>query len=99
MTKADVVEIIFEKVGLSKKEAQDIVETIFETIKQAFKEGESVKLSGFGTFNVRRKRARRGRNPKTGSELEITPRRVLTFRASNQLKDAIEKKYGTSQGE
>lgn len=91
MTKADLVEIIFEKVGLSKKEAQTIVETIFDTIVQAFSEGESVKLSGFGTFNVRQKRARRGRNPKTGMELEITPRRVLTFRASNQLKALIEK--------
>lgn len=99
MTKADLVEIIFEKVGLSKKEAQVIVETIFETTKQAFVEGESVKLSGFGTFNVRQKRARRGRNPKTGDELEITPRRVLTFRASNQLKALIEKQDAKGIGE
>jgi integration host factor subunit alpha len=91
MTKADLVEIIFEKVGLSKKEAQDIIEIIFDTIKQAFQEGESVKISGFGTFNVRKKAARRGRNPQTGEELEITPRRVLTFKASNQLKAALEK--------
>jgi|Deesub1362B_J571_1020462.scaffolds.fasta_scaffold00108_3 integration host factor subunit alpha len=93
MTKADLVEIIFEKVGLSKKEAQVIVETIFDTIKEAFIAGESVKLSGFGTFNVRYKRARRGRNPKTGQELEIAPRRVLTFRASNQLKAYIERAH------
>ncbi|MDA8174697.1 MAG: integration host factor subunit alpha [Nitrospiraceae bacterium] len=91
MTKADLVEIIYEKVGLSKKEAQTIVETIFDTITEFFRDGESVKVSGFGTFNVRSKRARRGRNPKTGDELEITPRKVLTFRASNQLKAAIEK--------
>ncbi|MEJ2324792.1 MAG: integration host factor subunit alpha [Nitrospirota bacterium] len=91
MTKADLVEIIFEKVGLSKKEAQDIVEIIFDTIKQAFVEGESVKIPGFGTFNVRKKAARRGRNPQTGDELTISPRRVLTFKASNQLKDDIEK--------
>jgi len=91
MTKADLVEIIFEKVGLSKKEAQDIVEIIFDTIKQAFVEGESVKIPGFGTFNVRKKAARRGRNPQTGEELVISPRRVLTFKASNQLKEAIEK--------
>lgn len=91
MTKADIVEIIFEKVGLSKKEAQDIVEIIFDTIKQAFVEGESVKIPGFGTFNVRKKAARRGRNPQTGEELVISPRRVLTFKASNQLKEAIEK--------
>jgi integration host factor subunit alpha len=90
MTKADLVEIIFEKVGLSKKEAQDIVEIIFDTIKQAFVEGESVKIPGFGTFNVRKKAARRGRNPQTGEELVISPRRVLTFKSSNQLKDSIE---------
>jgi integration host factor subunit alpha len=99
MTKADLIEIIFEKVGLSKKEAQAIVESIFETISQAFMEGESVKLSGFGTFNVRQKRARRGRNPKTGDELEITPRRVLTFRASNQMKAVIEKQHAKGQGQ
>jgi integration host factor subunit alpha len=91
MTKADLVEIIFEKVGLSKKEAQDIIEIIFDTIKQSFVEGESVKIPSFGTFNVRKKAARRGRNPQTGEELEISPRRVLTFKASNQLKALIEK--------
>lgn len=91
MTKADLVEIIFEKVGLSKKEAQDIIEIIFDTIKNSFVEGESVKIPGFGTFNVRKKAARRGRNPQTGEELEITPRRVLTFKVSNQLKDLVEK--------
>jgi len=91
MTKADLVEIVFEKVGLSKKEAQDIIEIIFDTIKESFIEEESVKISGFGTFNVRKKNSRRGRNPKTGEEIEITPRRVLTFRASNQLKKVIEK--------
>ena len=91
MTKANLVEIVFEKVGLSKKEAQDIIEIIFDTIKESFIEGESVKISGFGTFNVRKKNSRRGRNPKTGEEIEITPRRVLTFRASNQLKKVIEK--------
>lgn len=90
MTKADLVEIIFQKVGLSKKEAQDIIEIIFDTVKQSFIEGESVKISGFGTFNIRKKKSRRGRNPQTGEELEITPRKVLTFKASNQLKDMIE---------
>jgi integration host factor subunit alpha len=91
MTKADLVEKIFEKIGLSKKEAQEVVEILFDTVKQAFIEGESVKISGFGTFNVRQKTARRGRNPKTGGDLEITPRRVITFRASNQLKAGMEK--------
>ena len=97
MTKADLVEIVFEKVGLSKKEAQDIIEIIFDTIKQSFAEGESVKIPGFGTFNVRKKNARRGRNPQTGQELEITPRRVLTFKASNQMKAAIEQSQSTNE--
>ena len=91
MTKADLVDKIFEKIGLSKKEAQEIIEILFDTMKQTFVEGESVKISGFGTFNVRNKVARRGRNPKTGEELEISPRQVITFRASNQLKDVLEK--------
>jgi integration host factor subunit alpha len=91
MTKADLVNAMFEKIGLSKKEALEIIELVFDTMKQTFVEGESVKVSGFGTFNVRKKMARRGRNPKTGEDLEITPRKVVTFRASNQLKTAIEK--------
>ncbi len=91
MTKADIVDTIFEKVGLSKKEAQDIVEYLFDTMKQTFVEGESIKISGFGTFNIRKKLARRGRNPKTGEDLEIAPRRVITFRVSNQLKKELEK--------
>jgi len=91
MTKADLVDAIFEKIGLSKKEAYEIIEILFDTMKQSFMEGKSVKISGFGTFNVRRKMARRGRNPKTGEDIEITPRRVITFRASNQLKSNVEK--------
>ncbi|HMK48858.1 MAG TPA: integration host factor subunit alpha [Thermodesulfovibrionales bacterium] len=96
MTKADLVEKIFEKIGLSKKEAQEIIEILFDTMKQTFIEGESVKISGFGTFNVRQKMSRRGRNPKTGDDLEITPRRVITFRASNQLKSVMETKTETT---
>ena len=91
MTKADLVNAMFEKIGLSKKEALEIIELVFDTMKQTFVEGESVKVSGFGTFNVRKKMSRRGRNPKTGEDLEITPRKVVTFRASNQLKTTIEK--------
>jgi integration host factor subunit alpha len=91
MTKADLVDLIFGKVGLSKIESQNLIELIFDTVKQTLVEGESVKVSGFGTFNVKRKNARRGRNPKTGEELQITPRRVITFRASNHFKDLIEK--------
>lgn len=91
MTKADLVDAVFGKVGLSKIESQNIIEIIFDTVKQTLVEGESVKVSGFGTFNVKKKNARRGRNPKTGDDLEITPRRVITFRASNNLKHAVEK--------
>ncbi len=91
MTKADLVDTIFGKVGLSKIESQNIIEMLFDTVKQTLVEGESVKISGFGTFNVKKKNARRGRNPKTGDELQITPRRVITFRASNHFKDLIEK--------
>lgn len=91
MTKADLVDLIFGKVGLSKIESQNLIELIFDTVKQTLVEGESVKVSGFGTFNVKRKNARRGRNPKTGEELQITPRRVITFRASNHFKDRLEK--------
>ncbi len=91
MTKADLVDLIFGKVGLSKIESQNLIELIFDTVKQTLVEGESVKVSGFGTFNVKKKNARRGRNPKTGEELQITPRRVITFRASNHFKDLVEK--------
>ncbi|MBM4128559.1 MAG: integration host factor subunit alpha [Nitrospira sp.] len=91
MTKADLVDAIFEKIGLSKKEAQEIIETLFDTMKQTFIEGESVKLTGFGTFNVRKKTSRKGRNPKTGEDIEITPRRVITFRPSNELKSAVDR--------
>lgn len=91
MTKADLVRMIFEKVGLPKVEAQKIVETIFETIKQTLSEGESVKISGFGTFNVKRKRERRGRNPQTGDELQITARKVVVFKPSNIVKDIVKR--------
>lgn len=91
MTKADIVNNVFEKVGLSKNETQAIVESVFDTIKQTLIAGESVKITGFGTFNVRKKRARIGRNPKTKQEVEITPRRVVTFKASDQIKDLVEK--------
>ncbi|MBI5212153.1 MAG: integration host factor subunit alpha [Nitrospirae bacterium] len=90
MTKADIVNLVFERVGLPKNEAQDIVEKVFDTIKQTLIAGESIKISGFGTFNVRKKSARVGRNPKTKEEVEITPRRVVTFKASDQLKEVIE---------
>src|SRR3989304_5828250 len=77
MTKADLVELVYEKIGgLSKKESQDIVETIFETMKASLKQGDKIKISGFGNFTLRDKRPRKGRNPQTGDDIEITARRV-----------------------
>ncbi len=86
MTKADLVEIVYEKVGLSKKESQDIVEAIFDTIKSSLESGEKIKISGFGNFILRDKRPRKGRNPQTGDDIQISARRVLTFRPSQILK-------------
>jgi integration host factor alpha subunit len=91
MTKADIVNLVFEKVGLPKNETQEIVEAVFQTIKQTLIVGESIKITGFGMFRVRKKSARIGRNPKTKEEVEITPRRVVTFKASEHLKEIIEK--------
>lgn len=89
MTKADIVEIVFEKVGFSKKDVSAVIEEIFETIKTTLEAGEKVKISGFGNFTTRQKRARRGRNPQTGNEITIEQRRVMTFKASQLLKKAI----------
>ena len=92
MTKADIVESIFEKVGFSKKDVTEVVEFVFETIKDSLEKGDNVKVSGFGNFVIRQKRARRGRNPQTGKELTITARKVLTFKPSHLLKDAVNAK-------
>lgn len=89
MTKADIVEIVFEKVGFSKKDVASVIEEIFESIKTTLEKGEKVKISGFGNFNIRQKRARRGRNPQTGTEITIDERRVMTFKASQLLKKSI----------
>jgi len=91
MTKADIVSEVYEKVGLSKKEATDIVETVLDTIKDTLKGGETVKIAGFGNFVIREKGARKGRNPKTGENIEITPRRVVTFKPSMIFKDFVDK--------
>lgn len=90
MTKADIVAILIERIGLQKADAQTVVEMLIEGIKDALLSGETVKISGFGTFIVRKKGSRVGRNPKTKQEVVITPRRVIAFRASEQLKDVIE---------
>jgi integration host factor subunit alpha len=89
MTKADIVERIYEKVGFSKKEASEVVESIFEVIKSRLEHGDKVKISGFGNFVVNQKRPRKGRNPQTGEEIIITGRKVLTFKASQVLKKTI----------
>lgn len=89
MTKADIVERIYEKVGFSKKEATDVVESIFEIIKGHLEQGERIKISGFGNFVLNTKRPRKGRNPQTGEEIVISGRRVLSFKPSPVLKKAI----------
>lgn len=90
LTKAELAELLFEQVGLNKREAKDMVETFFDEIRNALERGESVKLSGFGNFQLRDKPQRPGRNPKTGEEIPITARRVVTFHASQKLKAMVE---------
>ena len=89
MTKADIIEAVYEQIGFSKKEAAEVVELIFETMKDTLSDGEKIKISGFGNFVVRSKRARVGRNPQTGNVITISERRVLTFKPSQVLKDAL----------
>ncbi len=89
MTKADIVESVYEKVGFSKKEAAQMVEMVFEIMKETLERGEKIKISGFGNFVVKEKRARKGRNPQTGEEIEISQRRVLTFKPSQALKKLL----------
>ena len=89
MTKVDIVSSVYEKVGFSKKEAMRVVETIFDILKEALERGEKVKISGFGNFMVRNKRARRGRNPQTGDDIEISSRKILTFKPSQVLKNEL----------
>jgi integration host factor subunit alpha len=90
MTKADIIENVYEKVGgFSKKEAAEIVEAVFDTIKETLERGEKIKISGFGNFVVRDKNSRVGRNPQTGQEITISARRVLTFKPSQVLKNVL----------
>ena len=90
LTKAELAEMLFDHVGLNKREAKDMVEAFFEVIRDALESGDSVKLSGFGNFQLRDKPQRPGRNPKTGEEIPITARRVVTFHASQKLKGMVE---------
>ncbi len=89
MTKAEIAQVIHERVGLSKKESGQIVDVVLDVVRSALERGEDVKVSGFGHFLVRDKRPRRGRNPKTGEEITIASRRVVTFRASQLLKQRV----------
>ena len=92
LTKADLSEILFNKVGLNKSEAKDMVEAFFEEIKVSLENGDSVKFSGFGNFDLSTKSERPGRNPKTGKEIPIKARRVVTFHSSQKLKTSVEEK-------
>jgi integration host factor subunit alpha len=89
ITKADLGNTLFDEVGLNKREAKDFVELFFEKIRQALEQGTAVKLSGFGSFTLRDKTSRPGRNPKTGEEVAISARRVVTFRSSQKLKQNV----------
>ena len=89
LTRMDLSESVFREVGLSRNESADLVESVLEKISASLVSGEQVKISSFGTFNIRQKNARVGRNPKTGEEAPIPPRRVLTFRPSHLMKDRV----------
>jgi integration host factor subunit alpha len=96
LTKADLAENLFEVLGFNKREAKDLVEVFFEEIRLMLEQGKPLHLSGFGNFNLRDKKARPGRNPKTGKDVQIIPRRVVTFRAGQKLKARVEQYAGTS---
>ena len=91
ITRSDLSEAVYEEVGLSRNESADLVELVLQQIADALSRGEMVKISSFGSFSVRQKGRRVGRNPKTGEEVPITPRRVVTFRPSQMLRDFVEK--------
>ncbi len=90
LTKADIAENLFEELGLNKREAKELVEIFFEEVRLALEQGNEVKLSGFGNFILRDKNQRPGRNPKTGKEIPISARRVVTFRPGQKLKARVE---------
>jgi len=90
VTRADLAEAVYREIGLSRSESSELVESVIDYISGALLNGEQVKLAGFGTFSLRDKKERIGRNPKTGVEVAITPRRVLTFKASQILKERVD---------
>ncbi|MGM0565070.1 MAG: integration host factor subunit alpha [Pseudomonadota bacterium] len=97
LTKAEMAECLFDELGLNKREAKELVELFFDEIRSALAEGEDVKLSGFGNFTLREKSQRPGRNPKTGEEIPISARRVVTFRPGQKLKSRVEAYAGAEQ--
>ena len=97
LTKAEMAEALFQDMGLNKREARELVEMFFEELRTALASGEQVKLSGFGNFDLRDKNRRPGRNPKTGEEIPITARRVVTFRPGQKLKTRVESYAGTGE--
>jgi integration host factor subunit alpha len=97
LTKAEIANRLFDEVGLNKREAKEFVDAYFETIKAALEDGENVKLSGFGNFQLRDKKERPGRNPKTGEEIPISARRVVTFRPGQKLRARVEAYVGSGE--
>jgi|SRR3989338_2509456 len=97
ITKADLVEQVYEKIGFSKKEASDLVELVFDLVKESLEQNQKIKISGFGNFVVRQKKARVGRNPQTGNSITISARKVLTFRPSQVLKNALNTGHSGSE--
>ena len=97
LTKAELADHINEQVGLNKRESKEFVDSFFDAVSEALAEGRQVKLSGFGNFDLRRKNQRPGRNPKTGEEIPISARRVVTFRPGQKLKARVEAYAGTKQ--
>ncbi len=97
LTKADMAERLYDELGLNKREAKELVEMFFEEVRSALESGNQVKLSGFGNFDLRQKNERPGRNPKTGEEIPISARRVVTFRPGQKLKSRVEAYAGSIQ--
>jgi integration host factor subunit alpha len=97
LTKAEMAEALFEELGLNKREAKELVDLFFEEVRQALEAGAQIKLSGFGNFDLRSKNQRPGRNPKTGEEIPITARRVVTFRPGQKLKARVEAYAGSRE--
>ncbi|MCS5587549.1 MAG: integration host factor subunit alpha [Porticoccaceae bacterium] len=95
LTKADLTEMLFDELGLNKREAKEVVEMFYSEISQALENNDTVKLSGFGNFELRDKRSRPGRNPKTGEDVAISARRVVTFKPGQKLKARVEAYAGT----